>query len=92
MDVAFTMTVGIRDRMINDKPFHSAVIRAMKRFAKKDWGDVDLEDADTNDQMHNSLDMGGGGMVLGSYGRVKKDTIWIIRDSERITVLFPDEY
>ena len=92
MDVAFAITDGIKLRMINDKPFYRSVMRAMKRFAKNDWGEVDLEDSHTNDQMLNSLDMGGGGMVLGAYNRGRKDTIWIIRDTERITILFPDEY
>ena len=60
-------------------------------YALQDWGDVDEEDNETNDQMDRSLNLQGGGMVLGAYGRLK-DKIWIIRDTERITILFPDEY
>ena len=53
---------------------------------------MDAEDKTTNDQMSRSLDLGGGGMVLGAYGSSKKNKIWVIRDTERTTVLFPDEY
>jgi len=87
----FVMTSGIADRVANDEKFSRAVMRAIKRFIKKDWGDVDAEDNETNDQMDRSLNLNGGGMVLGAYGRLK-DKIWIIRDTERTTILFPDEY
>ena len=88
----FVMTSGVATRMREDISFSKAVIRALKRFAKKDWGTVDAEDQATNDQMTRSLDLGGGGMVLGAYGSNKKNKIWVIRDTERTTVLFPDEY
>ena len=87
----FVMTSGIADRVANDEKFSRAVMRAIKRFIKKDWGDVDVEDNESNDQMDRSLNLNGGGMVLGAYGRLK-DKIWIIRDTERTTILFPDEY
>ena len=87
----FVMTGGVADRVANDEKFSRAVIRATKRFLKKDWGDVDAEDNETNNQMDRSLNLNGGGMVLGAYGRLK-DKIWIIRDTERTTILFPDEY
>ncbi len=90
--MSFVMTSGIADRVENDEKFSRAVMRAIKRFLKKDWGTVDAEDHATNDQMSRSLDLGGGGMVLGAYGKDKNDKIWIIRDTERTTVLFPDEY
>ena len=81
----FVMTSGIATRMREDIGFAKAVIRAIKRFAKKDWGTVDVEDHALNDQMSRSLDLGGGGSG-------KKNKIWVIRDTERTTVLFPDEY
>ena len=87
----FVMTSGIADRVANDEQFSRSVIRATKRFLKKDWGDVDDEDQATNDQMDRSLDLNGGGMVLASY-YTGKNKFWIIRDTERITILFPDEY
>ena len=87
----FVMTSGVGDRVANDEKFSRAVIRATKRFLAKDWGDVDAEDNEPNNQMDRSLDLNGGGMVLGAYGK-QKDKIWIIRDTERITILFPDEY
>ena len=87
----FVMTSGIADRVANDEKFSRAVMRAIKRFIKKDWGDVDAEGNETIAQMDGSLNLNGGGMVLGAYGRLK-DKIWIIRDTERTTILFPDEY
>lgn len=90
--VSFVLTTGIQHRMRNDRKFANSVMRAMKRFANKDWGTVDAEDAETNDQMDASLNLGGGGMVLGAYNSEKKNKIWIIRDAERTTILFPDEY
>ena len=90
--ISFAMTTGIRLRMANDRKFAASVMRAMKRFANKAWGTVDMEDRQTNDQMDSSLNLGGGGMVLGAYNSEKKNKIWIIRDAERITILFPDEY
>jgi hypothetical protein len=89
--MAFVMTSGIAARVGSDDKFSRAVIRATKRFLKKDWGDVDAEDHATNDQMDRSLNLDGGGIVLGAYGKLK-DKIWIIRDTERITILFPNEY
>ena len=89
--MAFLMTSGIAERVATDERFSRAVIRATRIFIKKDWGDVDDEDQATNDQMDRSLNLNGGGMVLASYGK-QKDKIWIIRDTERITILFPDEY
>ena len=88
----FVMTSGVANRMEEDTSFSKAVIRAVTRFTKQDWGTVDAEDQATNDQMTRSLDLGGGGMVLGAYGSNKKNKIWVIRDTERTTVLFPDEY
>ena len=89
--MSLVLTSGVMDRIKNDEKFSRAVMRSIKRFIKKDWGDVDAEDNETNNQMDRSLGLNGGGMVLGAYGK-QKDKIWIIRDTERITILFPDEY
>ena len=89
--MSLVLTNGVMDRINNDEKFSRAVLRAVRRFNLKDWGDVDAEDNETNDQMDRSLNLQGGGMVLGAYGR-EKNKIWIIRDTERITILFPDEY
>ena len=89
--MSLVLTNGVMDRINNDEKFSRAVLRAVRRFNLKDWGDVDAEDNETNNQMDRSLNLDGGGMVLGAYGR-EKNKIWIIRDTERITILFPDEY
>ena len=36
--MAFLMTSGIAERVANDERFSRAVIRATRRFIKKDWG------------------------------------------------------
>jgi len=89
--MSLVLTNGVMDRINNDEKFSRAVLRAVRRFNLKDWGDVDAEDNETNDQMDRSLNLDGGGMVLGAYRRLK-DKIWIIRDTEHTTILFPDEY
>ena len=90
-------SAGINARMTEDDKFARRVVLLIKRFSKDDWGDMDLEDIDTNRIMARSLRNGGGGTVMGSYGRSrdtsKSDaTVWIIQNQENTTVLFPDEY
>jgi hypothetical protein len=44
INMPFVMTSGVANRMQEDTSFSKAVIRALKRFTKKDWGTVDAED------------------------------------------------
>ena len=84
-------TSGVNARMEEDAPFARRVAALVRRFSEDDWGDMDAEDMDTNRTMARSLRSGGGGTVMGSYGR-GKDKVWIIQNEESTTVLFPDEY
>ena len=90
-------SAGIHARMTEDDKFARRVVLLIKRFSKDDWGDMDLEDLDTNRIMARSLRSGGGGTVMGSYGRTRDTSksdapVWIIQNEESTTVLFPDEY
>lgn len=65
-----------------------AVADALLRFKRGDWGEVDPEDAEAND---NALK--NGGRLLGVYkdGDTK---FWIITEADRsyTTVLLPEDY
>ena len=84
-------TAGVNARMEEDTKFARRIIIFIRRFSNDDWGDMDLEDLETNKVMARSLRAGAGGMVMGSYGRAK-DKVWIIQNEESTKVLFPDEY
>ena len=87
------MTRGINDRVATDTDFAKRVSKSVGRFMQRDWGDVAGEDWVTNAENYESLEGGGGGMVLASYLDDKgMDKICIIRDTEAITVLYPSEY
>ena len=68
--------------------------KSLNRHVKGDWGDVDDEDKQTNDQALKQ-----GTRLLSAYNddRFPKNgvaTIWIITEADRsaTTILFPDEY
>ena len=84
-------TSGVNARMEEDASFARRVANLVRRFAEDDWGDMDDEDMETNRGMARALRSGGGGTVMGSYGKAK-DKVWIIQNEESTTVLFPDEY
>ena len=88
------MTSGVNDLVAEDEEFSKFVVKSLNRHARRDWGDVDAEDKQTNDQ---SLKQGL--RVLSAYNddRFPKhgiSTIWIITEADRstTTILFPDEY
>ena len=82
---------GVNARMEEDAPFARRVANLVRRFAEDDRGDMDDEDMETNRGMARALRSGGGGTVMGSYGKGKY-RVWIIQNEESTTVLFPDEY
>jgi hypothetical protein len=74
--------------------FAKFVQESLNRHVKGDWGDVDDEDKQTNDQALKQ-----GTRLLSAYSddRFPKNgvaTIWIITEADRsaTTILFPDEY
>ncbi len=88
------MTRGVNDTVAEDTEFAKFVTDSLKRHLRGDWGDVDDEDKQTNDQ---SLKQDS--RLLSAYNddRFPKHgvaTIWIITEADRsvTTILFPDEY
>ena len=88
------VTKGIDTAMMENFKFAVEVDLCLKRFAVKDWGNLDKEDQQTNE---NALNYPDDLYLLGSY-QTSKGKIWIItnRISEKAgdnatTVLFPNE-
>ena len=87
-------TRSIYDIMAAEQKFAVEVSVALQRFAVKDWGDMDAEDKQTNEDALNYPD---DLYLLGAY-KTCKGKIYIItnRISEKAgdnatTVCFPDE-
>ena len=87
-------TRGVYDLACQNPDFSRFVQKSLNRHVKGDWGDVDDEDKQTNDQALKQ-----GTRLLSAYNddRFPKKgvaTIWIITEADRsaTTILFPDEY
>ena len=85
---------GVFDLACANPEFAQFIQKSLNRHVKGDWGDVDEEDKQTNDQAlkHDTR-------LLSAYNddRFPQNgvaTIWIITEADRsaTTVLFPDEY
>ncbi|MBU5478419.1 hypothetical protein KQI69_04285 [Eubacterium sp. MSJ-13] len=88
------VTKSINDLMAAEQKFAVEVTVALQRYAVKDWGNLDDEDKQTNEEALNYPD---DLYVMGVY-ETSKGKIWIItnRISEKVgdnatTVCFPDE-
>lgn len=88
------VTRSINDYMSADGKFAKEINLCLRRFAVKDWGDLDEEDKQTNE---DALQYPDDLYLLGAY-QTSKGKIWIItnRISETevinaTTVCFPDE-
>ena len=88
------VTKSINDLMAAEQKFAVEVTVALQRYAVKDWGNLDEEDKQTNEEALNYPD---DLYVMGAYD-TSKGKIWIItnRISEKAgenatTVCFPDE-
>lgn len=88
------VTRSINNLMAAEQKFAVEVSIALQRFAVKDWGNLDNEDKQTNEDALNYPD---DLYVMGAY-ETSKGKIWIItnRISEKAgdnatTVCFPDE-
>ena len=88
------VTRSINDLMAAEEKFAVEVTVALQRYAVKDWGNLDEEDIQTNEEALNYPD---DLYVMGAYD-TSKGKIWIItnRISEKAgenatTVCFPDE-
>ena len=85
---------GVYNLACQNSEFAQFVQKSLNRHVKGDWGDVDDEDKQTNDQALKQ-----GTRLLSAYNddRFPKygvATIWIITEADRsaTTILFPDEY
>ena len=86
------MTRGIADRIEEDPQFAAFVTESFGRYLSCDWGDLDKDDARSNDEAVAD----GNDRILAAYERKDhpEDKIWIITEWDRsaTTVLFPSEY
>ena len=87
-------TRGVYDLACQNSDFAKVAQKSLNLHVKGDWGDVDDEDKQTNDQALKQ-----GTRLLSAYNddRFPKNgvaTIWIITEADRsaTTILFPDEY
>lgn len=87
-------TKSINDLMAAEQKFAVEVTVALQRYSVKDWGNLDDEDKQTNEE---ALNYPEDLYVMGAYD-TSKGKIWIItnRISEKVgdnatTVCFPDE-
>jgi hypothetical protein len=68
---------------------HEEITRALDRHISGDWGDVDEEDREANEQA-----LVNGLRLLSVYGSTSGTKFWIITEHDRssTTVLLPSEY
>ena len=88
------VTRSINDYMNADGKFRMEILTCLQRFSNKNWGELDKEDIQTNE---DALQYPDDLYLLGAYQTIK-GKIWIItnRISEKAgenatTVLFPEE-
>ena len=87
-------TRGVYDLACQNLDFAQFIQKSLNRHVKGDWGDVDDEDKQTNDQALRQ-----GTRLLSTYNddhfpKHGVATIWIITEADRsaTAILFPDEY
>ena len=87
-------TRGVYDLACQNPDFAQFIQKSLNRHVKGDWGDVDDDDMQTNDDA-----LKAGTRLLSAYNddRFPNNgvaTIWIITEADRsaTTILFPDEY
>lgn len=84
------MTCGIA-RLCEEKgkKFTEAVHNSFRRYVRKDWGELDDEDIQMNDNAFKS----GEDRIFASY-ETEFGKIWIITEWDRsvTTILLPEEY
>lgn len=78
------MTPGVQERV---PP--SEMLRALRRHARGDWGEMDKVDCAANDAA-----LRDGGRLVSSYRTEAGTKFWIITEADRsaTTVLLPEEY
>ena len=88
------VTCSINEYMSADRKFATEINLCLRRFAVKDWGDLDEEDKQTNEE---ALQYPDDLYLLGVY-QTSKGKIWIITNRisateviNATTVCFPEE-
>lgn len=85
------MTRSIANRCANDELFAFIVMKTLQMHSTGNWGDVDDEDWNSNQEALKT-----GDRLFSSYYLDESCTekIWIITEADRsyTTVLFPSEY
>jgi len=66
-----------------------AVLRIAARHQSGDWGNLDSEDRNSNDQA-----LARGGRIFSAYNATDGTKFWIITEADRsvTTVLLPEDY
>lgn len=82
------ITYGVNDAVAENTDFAIEVHNAMTRYCNKDWGDMDEEDKQMNDDALST-----GNRIFAAY-HTCKGKIYIITEWDRsaTTILFADEY
>ena len=88
------VTRSINEYMSADRKFATEINLCLRRFVVKDWGDLDEEDKQTNE---DALQYPDDLYLLGAY-QTSKGKIWIITNRisateviNATTVCFPEE-
>lgn len=81
------ITNGINDKLDNVR-FNKELKVALHRFTCGDWGEMDTEDIDANNEA-----LQNGERLFAAY-QTSEGKIWIITEADRsaTTILFPNEY
>ena len=93
------ITNGVAMRMESDNTFHDNVQNALTQYRSGDWGDLDEEDWEQNQQ---AVKLSCGNRIMGCYNSMDGTRFWIITEGYGnqkqgpdycyTTVLFPEEY
>lgn len=84
------MTRGVNDQIAEDLRFSKFVLDSLRRHASADWGEMDKEDLEANEDA-----LKYGDRLFSAYEpKNGLPKIWIITECDRsvTTILFPDEY
>ena len=87
-------TIGVNNTIKENEQFAREIISALQRYVNKDWGDLDEEDKQTNE---DALQYPDDLYLLGAY-KTCKGEIYIITnrisetaEDNATTICFPDE-
>lgn len=91
--IYFSFNVDLKTK--NFEEFNQFVTDCLKRHQSNDWGDLEEEDLQANNEALLNFDRILSAYKIPNHIKVSsQDKIWIITEWDRIatTVLFPNEY